>query len=266
MSGQIFISYRRGQDAWVARSLYDRLITRFDSKQIFIDVNGIEAGEEFHRVIEKMVGECGVLIAVIGPCWLTSKDEKGGRALDNPKDFVRIEIGTALKRDIRVIPVLVDSALMPLATDLPDDLKQLVRRQWVSIAHSNFEDGWGRLEVVVEQVLGKNTATRRNHQKPGARAKSPLKQLISFLAIAGLLVIPGFIYLVKFQLPTPQSTQGQGPPGTLSPLVSATPPVAEKAEPTQAETTQGVLADPLARHRIPTDPPPVPERSPLSNF
>jgi TIR domain-containing protein len=266
MSGQIFISYRRGQDSWVARSLYDRLIARFDSKQIFIDVNGIDPGEEFPKVIEKMVGECGVLIAVIGARWLTSTDKQGGRALDNPKDFVRMEIGTALRRDIRVIPVLVDGASMPLATDLPDDLKQLVRRQALRIAHSHFDHGWGKLEVVIEQVLGKNTAAWRKHQKPGPRAKSPLKQLIAFLAIAALLVIPGLLYLVKFQLPAHQWARVL--PWTPSPSVSATPPVEEKALP-----TQGVLVDPRAPDRIPvvkpgipTDPPPVPDKTPLSDL
>jgi hypothetical protein len=69
-----------------------------------------------------------VLIAVIGQRWLNSSDEEGGRRIDHPEDSVRLEIATALKRNIRVIPVLVDGALMPRSSDLPDDLKLLVRR------------------------------------------------------------------------------------------------------------------------------------------
>ena len=125
MSGQIFISYRRDESRWSARSLYDRLAARFDRTHIFIDIDAIALGEDFLKAIENKVGECDVLIAIIGPLWMTSTDGQGGRRLDNPEDFVRMEIATALSRNIRVIPVLMDGALMPQSTDLPDDLKPL---------------------------------------------------------------------------------------------------------------------------------------------
>src|ERR1700733_11546405 len=113
MRGQIFISYRREEGRWSARSLYDRLTARFGRKQLFMDIDGIAPGDDFAKVIEQKVGECEVLIAVIGTRWLTSGDELQGRRLDNPEDFVRMEIATALRRGIRVIPVLVDGALIP---------------------------------------------------------------------------------------------------------------------------------------------------------
>src|SRR5258708_18907549 len=112
MSGQIFISYRREESRWSARSLHDRLTQRFDRNQIFMDVDSVDLGEDFIKTIEETVGSCDVLIAVIDKRWLISTDEEGGRRLDNPEDSVRIEIVTALKRGIRVIPVLVDGALM----------------------------------------------------------------------------------------------------------------------------------------------------------
>ena len=133
MSGQIFISYRREESRWSARSLHDRLCAHFDRKQIFMDIDAIALGEDFVKAIEIMVAKCDVLIAVIGANWLTSKDDQGVRRLDNPEDFVRTEIATALKRTIRVIPVLVDDALVPRATELPDDLKPLVRRNALRI-------------------------------------------------------------------------------------------------------------------------------------
>jgi hypothetical protein len=98
MSGQIFISYRREESRWSARSLYDRLCARFDRKQIFIDIDAIAPGEDFVKAIEKTVGECDVLVSVIGMHWLASKDDQGSRRLDNPEDFVRTEIATALSR------------------------------------------------------------------------------------------------------------------------------------------------------------------------
>src|SRR5258708_5078583 len=98
MSGQIFISYRRDESRWSARSLRDRLAARFDRRQIFMDVDSVGLGEDFVKTIEETVGSCDVLIAVIGKDWLTSCDQEGQRRLDNPEDFVRIEIATALDR------------------------------------------------------------------------------------------------------------------------------------------------------------------------
>ena len=128
MSGQIFISYRREESRWSARSLRDRLAGSFDAKQIFMDIDAIALGEDFVKAIETTVAKCDVLVAVIGANWLTSKDDQGDRRLDNPEDFVRLEIGAALKREICVIPVLVDGVKMPRSTDLPEDLRPLVRR------------------------------------------------------------------------------------------------------------------------------------------
>jgi len=102
--GKIFISYRRDDSSSSAGRLYDRLITHFPSNQIFMDVDNLDPGVDFVKAIEESVGSCDVLIAVIGRRWFS--DEEGRRRLDNSEDFVRIEIATALKRGIRVIPVL----------------------------------------------------------------------------------------------------------------------------------------------------------------
>ena len=123
MSGQIFISYRRDDASYPAGHLYERLSTHFAQNQIFMDIDNLEPGVDFVDAIQKSVGACDVLIAVIGKRWLNAADEEGKRRLDNPDDFVRTEIGTALKRGIRVIPVLVEGALMPRVGKLRDDLK-----------------------------------------------------------------------------------------------------------------------------------------------
>jgi hypothetical protein len=121
MSRNIFISYRRDDSSASAGRLYDRLSAHFPKNQIFIDVDNLDPGVDFVDTIEQSVGSCDVLIAVIGNRWLISSEADGGRRLDNPDDFVRLEIATALKRNIRVIPVLVDGASMPPPRDLPDD-------------------------------------------------------------------------------------------------------------------------------------------------
>ncbi|HWY91819.1 MAG TPA: TIR domain-containing protein [Chthoniobacterales bacterium] len=155
MSGQIFISYRREESRWSARSLHDRLCQDFDRKQIFMDIDAIALGEDFVEAIETTVAKCDVLVAVIGNNWLASKDDHGDRRLENPEDFVRMEIATALKRKIRVIPVLVDGALMPRPTDLPEDLKPLVRRNALRITDTSFDGDCQRLVTAIKQVLEK---------------------------------------------------------------------------------------------------------------
>ena len=173
MSGQIFISYRREESHWSARSLHDRLSESIDRNQIFMDIDAIALGEDFVKAIETTVAKCDVLIAVIGNNWLTSKDDQGARRLDNPDDFVRTEIATALKREIRVIPVLVDDALMPRSTDLPDDLKPLVRRNALQISDTSFDGDCQRLVATIREVLEKPAPEAQEREKSRLEEERP---------------------------------------------------------------------------------------------
>src|SRR5215831_16515157 len=103
-AGGIFVSYRRHESRDFAGRLYDRLAGRFGEGQVFIDVDTIEPGVDFAEAISREVATCQVLVAVIGPNWLTATDERGRRRLDDPDDLVRLEIEAALARDVRVIP------------------------------------------------------------------------------------------------------------------------------------------------------------------
>ena len=146
MSG-IFISYRRDDKvaAAVARGLYDRLAEHFGKEHIFMDIDTLKAGVDFVEVIEETVADCDALIAMIGDEWLEVRNTQGNRRLDNPQDWVRLEIATALKRNIQVIPALVYGAAMPLSKDLPRPLKKLARRQAAEITHKNFHHDVDRL-------------------------------------------------------------------------------------------------------------------------
>ncbi len=106
MSG-IFISYRREDSIAYAGRLSDRLADRFGEEQIFMDIDTMKVGLDFVEQIEKAVQSCDVLIAVIGKTWVTGQDEAGHRRLDDPEDFIRVEIQAALARNIPVIPLLV---------------------------------------------------------------------------------------------------------------------------------------------------------------
>jgi hypothetical protein len=165
MSGEIFISYRRQESKWSTKSVYDRLSASFGSKRIFMDIDAIALGDDFVKAIEKTVSQCDVLIAVIGAHWLTATDDQGRRRLENPEDLVRRELAAALKRDIRVIPVLVDGALMPQPTELPDELKPLIRRNALRISDTGFEDDCRRLVAAIGEVLEKTSAERHQREE-----------------------------------------------------------------------------------------------------
>jgi TIR domain len=171
MGGQIFISYRRDDASSAAGRLYDRLSAQFPQNEIFMDVDNLGPGVDFFEAIETSVSSCGVLIAVIGKGWLVSSDEEGKRRLDNPDDFVRLEITTALKRNIRVIPVLVDDALMPRRTDLPDDLKPLARRNALKVSNERFRFDSGRLIEAINEVLEKAKAEQRQREQERLEAE-----------------------------------------------------------------------------------------------
>ncbi|MFZ0426234.1 MAG: toll/interleukin-1 receptor domain-containing protein [Xanthobacteraceae bacterium] len=138
MAGKIFINYRRGDDSGYAGRLYDRLQDKFEPQQIFMDVDSIAPGLDFVRELNDRVAECDVLLAVIGKDWIDARNAAGGRRLDDPDDFVRIEIAAALSRDKRVIPVLVGGAQMPRPEELPEPLRPLARRNAVRLTYERF--------------------------------------------------------------------------------------------------------------------------------
>ena len=101
---RIVLSYRREETGGQAGRLYDRLVREFDDDQVFMDVDTIRPGEDFVEVIEQAIATSDVLLAVIGRRWTDLKDDEGNRRIDDPLDFVRLEIETALKRDVTVVP------------------------------------------------------------------------------------------------------------------------------------------------------------------
>ena len=135
---KIFISYRQKDSAGAAGRLHDRLEREFGRDLIFMDVSSIQPGSDFVKELDDQVRKCEVLLAVIGPKWLDIRDSKGNRRIDDPNDFVRLEIRAALHRNIRVIPVLIEGAEIPRPDQLPQDLQNLSRRQGLEIRHEAF--------------------------------------------------------------------------------------------------------------------------------
>jgi uncharacterized protein YecT (DUF1311 family) len=137
--GGVFICYRREDSGGFAGRIYDRLTSSLGRENVFFDVDSIAPGLDFVDALSERVGRCDALIAVIGKTWLSSVDADKKRRLDDPNDFVRVEIEAALNRGVRVIPVLVDGAILPKREDLPASIDKLTRRQGIEISHARFD-------------------------------------------------------------------------------------------------------------------------------
>ena len=149
----VFISYRRSDSSGYAGRLFDILSSHFGRENTYMDLDTIEGGDDFAKVIEQKINVSDVLVAVIGSSWLAVAAKDGTRLADDPRDFVRLEIGEALARGIRVIPVLVGGALMPRAEDLPQDLRTLCDRQAVEIRDAHFHADAEQLAEVLHKAL-----------------------------------------------------------------------------------------------------------------
>ncbi|MGA8028334.1 MAG: toll/interleukin-1 receptor domain-containing protein [Bryobacteraceae bacterium] len=187
----VFISYRREDSGGYTGRLFDILSAHFGGKNIYMDLDTIQGGDNFVSVIEEKLGVSDVLIAVIGTRWLTVTESNGARRLDNPHDFVRLEIAKALERGIRVIPVLVDGAAMPRAEDLPQDLQPLSERQALDIRDSHFHaDAQQLLQVLHKAIHG-----------VGFRPEMGRKRLIFALLAVGIAAIVLTLLLFRHSKP-----------------------------------------------------------------
>ena len=183
--GRVFVSYRRGDASYPAAWLFDQLTARFGSDRVFMDVDSIEPGDDFAEVIADAVGSCAVLLAVIGDRWLVAADDNGRRRLDDPGDFVRLEIEAALARGVRVIPVLVDGARVPRPDQLPASLATLARRQAAELSHSRSSSDLTSLLNVLDRALAPVAPPDRQQlpssTRPAAKAETAPRDTVSAL-------------------------------------------------------------------------------------
>jgi hypothetical protein len=168
MAGKIFINYRRGDEPGFAQALLGRLEQAFPADRLFIDVDSIPPGEDFVQVIESQIALCDVLLAMIGKSWVHVKDERGRRRLDDPNDFVRIEIESALRQGKRVIPVLVHYAQMPRADELPEAIRPLATRNAVRLTHERFRADVQGLVKALERALDETDVPRLRRERDEA--------------------------------------------------------------------------------------------------
>lgn len=220
-----------------------------------MDVSAIEPGVDFVEAIDHAVGSCAVLLVVIGRRWLECSNATGQRRLDDPKDFIRLEVGTALRRTIRVIPVLVQNAEMPGEQALPEELKLLARRNAIEINDSHWDSDLSQLVETLERVMaggvGPPSPTGSVVKKEAGTNKNRLTWMISsitavLVALAGLLAgidsfRDSFVKLFRSEprvtatsgqtpvvTPAPSPSPGPTAPPTVNVPAAATPPPAKQ--------------------------------------
>jgi len=262
----IFISYRRDDAEGQAARLFDDLSAHFGRDAVFVDVAGIRKGLDFRRIIEEHVASCSVLLVMIGKRWLSATDSQGRRRLDDSNDFVRLETAAALSRDIPIVPVLVQDAVMPTEQELPDALKELAFRSGTELTHARWdadvrlliEDLKPLLETPAPESVAMQPA--RDSAPVNARGTTPevgRPARRSLWAAGAAAVVAGAVSILGYHLwqhrsaePVPPFANAQAPQATEprhGPNAMVPPPVAVATPaPTPAAATSSV-PDPAAK-------------------
>ena len=149
----IFLSYRRGDTQWAARGIYDRLVDRYGRENVFRDLDAIPPGARFRDYVEKKISESDVLILLIGNAWASYADETGRRRLEQPRDPVRLEVETALRLGLPIIPVRVEGALMPTEGDLVPSIVDLLEFNAAEVTDSRWEYDVDRLLWAINETV-----------------------------------------------------------------------------------------------------------------
>src|SRR5664279_1194063 len=195
----IFISYRRSDNPDAVGRIYDRLLAEFGKAQVFKDVDSIPLGQDFRGHLNSIVSECGVMLAIIGPRWTDASNKAGQRRLEDPDDFVRIELEAALTRDIPVVPVLVAHAPIPLASELPASLASMAFRQSIEVRPDpDFHNDATRLVSALQVILGPNAPRTEAPSAAKAAPGRSLKWMIAFATatlVAAAMVVPTIRHL-----------------------------------------------------------------------
>ena len=200
--GTIFISYRRDDSGGHAGRLFDALGDRFGSARVFRDIEDLEPGVDFVDALDKALNQCAALLVIIGPSWSTAAGSTG-RRLDQPDDFVRMEVAKALERNVRVVPVLVAEATMPGTDELPENLRPLARRNAIELSDTRWDYDVGRLGDTLAKVLeipegaspgefpaqDAATASPNDRAAPGKKSALGIKSVAALAAVIVLAIV-----------------------------------------------------------------------------
>ncbi len=188
-AGKLFISYRRSDARGIAGRLSDTLGAYFGDDRVFRDIENIAGGADFGDVIEQNLQNADAVIVLIGPEWLSTKNENGQRRLEDPKDWVAQEIAVAMESRKPVFPVLVEDASMPRAEELPDRLKPLSRYNALSISDDRWKSDVLRLGKIISFEI----------PSASERKLDLIRMGISFALFASLSFVAGTVSWNYFQ-------------------------------------------------------------------
>ena len=206
----IFISYRRDDAAGYAGRLHESLERRLGESQLFRDVDTLQPGQDFVKAIDARLATCKVMLVIIGREWIDARNTAGARRLDDPLDFVRLEIAAGLARtDVLVVPVLVEGASMPAAAQLPENMQALARRHAVSVRDETWDADVDRLAAVVEKVV-----------PPPASSLHDVARGLSRKTIGLIAGAVAFLVLLAFWLSSGRGSS-DAPPSTDAAATSA---------------------------------------------
>jgi len=269
----IFISYRRDDAEGEAGRLFGDLVARFGESHVFMDVTGIAPGRDFRKVIDRNVGSCGVLLALIGKSWLDAKDDTGRRRLDDPMDFVRLETASALKRDIPVVPVLVRGASIPRADLLPEDIRDLAYRNAVELTHARWRsDVQALIEAIrpdiaeEEPTISATPSDASNVSSPGeALSKKSRPWKLAAVAVVGAVAL-GAVVVATYEYRQAQEAtaakaaarEAAEKEAAAMQAASTKEAVAKEAAPKEAPKREAGGRGPAASKMTPVLPPSIP--------
>ena len=230
---RIFISYRRQDSPSMTGRIYDKLETTFGSDRVFRDIDDIGAGQDFRAKIAQEVNQSDVLLVIIGPKWENITDQQGNRRLDNPDDFVRLEVEEGLKNPKKiVIPVLVENASMPKPEALPKSMRELCYRNAISVRQDpDFHPDVQKLIDAVRKITKTGT--------PLYKKKSAM--IGAALLIIGIIAIFAATLLASQSTPTPEATNTIAPSPSVSAIVESSP--TQTTEPTSTNTPEIVITE-----------------------
>jgi hypothetical protein len=285
MGESIFINYRRGEDQAAAGRLYDQLEATFTRERIFIDVDNIAPGRDFTEELATRVEQCDVFLAVIGRRWADVVDVDGSRRLDNPNDWVRVEIESAQRLGKHIIPVLVDGAEMPRPEKLPDALQRFARRNAARLTHERFRADVQALVVAIGRLREAERArfelerrqTPRGAETPAISTRSAREAAspvaagrrlapMTIAALAALAVIAAGAGVLVWRLSSPSAVatdsiakRADGAPSIANPMstkiaaaptstpTAATEPTAPAASPDASPSLEAKVETDQAR-------------------
>jgi Tol biopolymer transport system component len=229
----LFISYRRSDNPDAVGRIYDRLVAEFGKPAVFKDVDSIPLGQDFRGHLNDIVGNCAAVLAIIGPKWADIRDETGRRRLEDPDDFVRIELEAALARNVPVVPVLVGHAAMPATSQLPASLSTLAFRQAVDVRPDpDFHHDSARLVSALRAIIDPNAPTvepveavEAKQKARAAAARTTLRWLAALAAAASLAAVAFAIPALKHlsEVPPPQVRTEIVTPGSEDPTFALSP-------------------------------------------